>query len=76
MCIGGVPPTLERELLPVWCVLMVKALCFGSYWDSVSTSDRVIAPRERTPRAVILRDLSRKTKLCSVLATCLVISRA
>jgi hypothetical protein len=47
----------------VWWVLMVKALCFGSYWDSVSISESVMAPRARTARAVMFRDLSRKTKL-------------
>lgn len=32
MRMGGEPPLMlvREELLPVWCVLMVKALCLGS----------------------------------------------
>ena len=68
---GGVPMRicglalmlLRDEVLPVWWVVMVKALCLGSYCDSVSTSERVMAPRERTLRAVMLRERSQKTKL-------------
>jgi hypothetical protein len=44
-------------------VLMLKALCLGSAWYSRSrteaVSERAIAPRERTWRAVIWRLVSR-----------------
>jgi hypothetical protein len=65
MRMGGVWPFMLRreEELPVWWVLMVKALCLGSYCDSASTSESVMAPRERTIRAVMRRAVSRKTKL-------------
>jgi hypothetical protein len=53
--------------LPVWWVVMVKALCLGSYCDSVSISERVMAPRDRTLREVMPREASRKMKLCYIL---------
>ncbi len=60
---GGVPKRVDgvplQEVLPVWCVLMVKGLCLGSH----STSLSVMAPWERTRRAVTLRAVSRNTKL-------------
>jgi hypothetical protein len=68
MSTGGVPMrggALERREEEER-VLMLKALCLGSAWYSRSrteaVSERAMAPRERTWRAVIWRLVSRKTK--------------
>lgn len=72
MSTGGVPMrggALERREEEER-VLMLNALCLGSAWYSRSrteaVSERAMAPRERTWRAVIWRLLSRNTKDCSI----------
>ena len=54
---------VREEALPVLCLLRVKGLSFAS-WASRSGCDvRLMAPWERTRRAVMWREVSRKMKL-------------
>jgi hypothetical protein len=70
MSIVGVPmrrvgeTAVREEGEPVWSDLMLPKSLVKVWWDSMSYSWRLMAPFERTRRAVMRRDLSRKTKLC------------